>query len=405
MATSISPYIKTSWINNSAPNIQADLLNNIENNLFNVIELSNSLCDEINSIQNDRLILTAEERIKLDEFLDKPLIDYKNVQVDWNETNSNSYSYIKNVPNDLVHDSTYQTAVRNKIDGISLNANKVAVSELLQSGVKIGTITITNASNIDTVYTLKVPADIDTKNTTGALNTTNLTKLYFVMAAEQSTNPITYTNSNLYMTSSGLVVNGKTMADLTSTQAFTNKIYNGLTLTSSSTGFTISGGTTSRTLTVNKTLTLGDAAARAVADTSITQTGTALVSEKNIYANVPRLTAANNFTAENNFKNVRIDVNPMATSGIDKELYDSLNSLGMLDVFDTITFNLYIGSSTSTATSCTAVQGQSYDKWAVSSLNTSSATKATGGTGTTGTVILQSGGRYRISDSKILSNA
>ena len=405
MATSISPYVRTSWINNSAPNIQADLLNNIENNLFNVIELSNSLCNEINSIQNNRLILTSDERTKLDEFLDNQLIDYKNVQVDWDETNSNSYSYIKNVPNDLVHDSTYQTAVRNKIDGISLNANKVAVSELLQSGVKIGTITITNASNVDTVYTLKVPADIDTKNTTGALNTTNLTKLYFVMAAEQSTNPITYTNSNLYMTNSGLVVNGKTMADLTSTQAFTNKTYNGLTLTSASTGFTISGGTTSRTLTVNKTLTLGDAAARAVADTSITQTGTALVSEKNIYANVPRLTAANNFTAENNFKNVKIDVNPMATSGIDKELYDSLNSLGMLDVFDTITFNLYIGSSTSTATSCTAVQGQSYDKWAVSSLNKSSATKATGGTGTTGTVILQSGGRYRISDSKILSNA
>ena len=405
MATSISPYVRTSWINNSAPNIQADLLNNIENNLFNVIELSNSLCNEINSIQNNRLILSAEERTRLDEFLDNPLTDYKNVQVDWNETNSNSYSYIKNVPSDLVHDSTYQTAVRNKIDGISLNANKVAVSELLQSGVKIGTITITNASNVDTVYTLKVPADIDTKNTTGALNTTNLTKLYFVMAAEQSTNPITYTNSNLYMTSSGLVVNGKTMADLTSTQAFTNKTYNGLTLTSASTGFTISGGTTSRTLTVNKTLTLGDAAARAVADTSITQTGTALVSEKNIYANVPRLTAANNFTAENNFKNVRIDVNPMATSGIDKELYDSLNSLGILDVFDTITFNLYIGSSTSTAISCTAVQGQSYDKWAVSSLNTSSATKATGGTGTTGTVILQSGRKYRISDSKILSNA
>ena len=405
MAIPISPYVKTSWINNSAPNIQADLLNNIENNLFNVIELSNNLCNEIISIQNNRLILTEQERIKLDAFLDNPLNDYKNVQVDWNETNSNSYSYIKNVPNDLVHDSTYQTAVRNKIDGISLNANKVAVSELLQSGVKIGTITITNASNVDTVYTLKVPADIDTKNTTGALNTTNLTKLYFVMAAEQSTNPITYTNSNLYMTSSGLVVNGKTMADLTSTQAFTNKTYNDLTLTSASTGFTISGGTTSRTLTVNKTLTLGDAAARTVADTSITQTGTALVSEKNIYANVPRLTASNNFTAENNFKNVKIDVNPMATSGIDKELYDSLNSLGILDVFDTITFNLYIGSSTSIATSCTAVQGQSYDKWAVSSLNTSSATKATGGTGTTGTVILQSGGRYRISDSKILTNA
>ena len=82
MIASISPYIKTSWINNSAPNIQADLLNNIENNLFNVIELSNSLCNEINSIQNNRLILTAEERTRLDAFLDNPLTDYKNVQVE-----------------------------------------------------------------------------------------------------------------------------------------------------------------------------------------------------------------------------------------------------------------------------------------------------------------------------------
>lgn len=42
----------------------------------------------------------------------------------------------------------------------------------------------------------------------------------------------------------------------TASQTLTNKTYNGLTLTAAATGFTVAGGTTSKTLTVSNTLTL-----------------------------------------------------------------------------------------------------------------------------------------------------
>lgn len=46
------------------------------------------------------------------------------------------------------------------------------------------------------------------------------------------------------------------VADLTLGRAISAQSYNGLTLTAAATGFTIAGGTTSKTLTVNRTLTL-----------------------------------------------------------------------------------------------------------------------------------------------------
>lgn len=45
-----------------------------------------------------------------------------------------------------------------------------------------------------------------------------------------------------------------TIVGTTDSQALTNKTYNGLSLTSAATGFTIAGGTTSKTLTLNNTL-------------------------------------------------------------------------------------------------------------------------------------------------------
>src|SRR5208282_4046176 len=45
-----------------------------------------------------------------------------------------------------------------------------------------------------------------------------------------------------------------TLVNLTGSQSLSNKTYNGLTLTAASTGFTIAGGTTSKTLTISNTL-------------------------------------------------------------------------------------------------------------------------------------------------------
>lgn len=55
--------------------------------------------------------------------------------------------------------------------------------------------------------------------------------------------------------SGGVILSG-TVADARIASALTGKTYNGLTLTAASTGFTVAGGTTSKTLTVSNTLTL-----------------------------------------------------------------------------------------------------------------------------------------------------
>ncbi len=55
---------------------------------------------------------------------------------------------------------------------------------------------------------------------------------------------------------SGNLVTSGTVADGRIASALTSKTYNGLTLTAASTGFTVAGGTTSKTLTVSNTLTL-----------------------------------------------------------------------------------------------------------------------------------------------------
>lgn len=68
--------------------------------------------------------------------------------------------------------------------------------------------------------------------------------------------------------------------------AITATTYNKLTLTAQTTGFTIAGGTTSKTLTVNKTYTLGDACAYAVDDATANgalSNGTGLTTERSVY--------------------------------------------------------------------------------------------------------------------------
>ena len=85
-------------------------------------------------------------------------------------------------------------------------------------------------------------------------------------------------STNTITTSSGYTVSipnaTSTLVNLSTSQALTNKTYNGLTLTESTSGFTVKGGsTTERTLTVNGNYTLNAACAKGV-DTSITKSTT-----------------------------------------------------------------------------------------------------------------------------------
>ncbi len=76
--------------------------------------------------------------------------------------------------------------------------------------------------------TSKLGTITDTKNTAGA--TSNANKLYLVGATEQSANPQTYSQANVYATAGKLYSNAKEVVNLSDSQALTNKTYNGYTL-------------------------------------------------------------------------------------------------------------------------------------------------------------------------------
>lgn len=101
------------------------------------------------------------------------------------------------------------------------------------------TVTADSSGNI----TIK---STDTKNTAGATTTTG--QMYLIGATATGANPQTYANTNVYATNGAL-------------HATT---FNGLTLATAATGFTISGGTTSKTLTVSTSVTLAAAAGKGV---------------------------------------------------------------------------------------------------------------------------------------------
>ncbi len=84
------------------------------------------------------------------------------------------------------------------------------------------------------------------KNTAGATDIS--TKIFLIGASTQGANPQTYSDDQVYVTSGNLTANK----------------FNSLTLSAQTTGFKISGGTTSKTLTVSESYTLGAACAKAV---------------------------------------------------------------------------------------------------------------------------------------------
>jgi hypothetical protein len=75
----------------------------------------------------------------------------------------------------------------------------------------------------------------------------------------------------------------------------------GMTLTPAITGFNISGGTsTSKTLTVGESYTLGAACAKDVTDSSSASaigTGTSLVTERDVYYGLPSINGVHNYTS------------------------------------------------------------------------------------------------------------
>lgn len=164
-------------------------------------------------------------------------------------------------------------------------ASGAEVNQNAFSNVKVGATTVAADTKTDTLelvagdnVTLTPDATndkvtiassyTDTKNTAGSTDTSS--KLFIIGATSQAANPQTYSQDTAYVGTDGhLYSNSVQAVNLSSSQALTNKTYNGLTLTAATTGFTIAGGTTSRTLTVNSTYTLGAACAKGV-DTSIT---------------------------------------------------------------------------------------------------------------------------------------
>ena len=78
----------------------------------------------------------------------------------------------------------------------------------------------------------------------------------------------------------------------------------GITITPAATGFTISGGTTSKTLTVDKDITLGTAAGKSYTDSSSASaisTGTSLVTERDVYYGLPQINHTHNYTSSSDF--------------------------------------------------------------------------------------------------------
>ncbi len=113
--------------------------------------------------------------------------------------------------------------------------NKSIVYGVSSVAGKTGAVILTgdDISNLNTWIAGKgyITSYTDTKNTTGADNTTS--KIFLVGPTAQTTsngNARTYSNVNCYASGGKLYSNGKEVVNLSDTQALTNKTYNGYTL-------------------------------------------------------------------------------------------------------------------------------------------------------------------------------
>lgn len=139
------------------------------------------------------------------------------------------------------------------------------------------------------VYLLKDGEKTDEKVKQTVSTTSAAYKLLFTTSASPTSgeSAATYYGANLtYNPNTKALITGGTI--------------DGLTLTVAATGFTIKGGTTAKTLTVNADYTLAAACAKAVTDSasaSAISTGTSLPTERDIYYGLPTINGTHNYTS------------------------------------------------------------------------------------------------------------
>lgn len=223
--------------------------------------------------------------------------------------NTISSTYIKKAigttKGDIIYWSAKDTPARL---GIGTNGYFLAIAEGVPawSALPIATAATVGVTKIGTG--LDVTADGTISITYGTNENTALEGNTIVNKVKQSssttnaayklllTTEVSPTSGNNYETlySTNLTYNPSTKA------LVTGGTVNGLTLTAASTGFTIKGGTTAKTLTVNADYTLAAACAKAVTDSSSASaisTGTSLVTERDVYYGLPTINGAHTYTS------------------------------------------------------------------------------------------------------------
>lgn len=213
------------------------------------------------------------------------------------------------------------------------------------NGLTVQTAVPANAKFTDTTYESKAAASGGTAVslvTTGekytwnnksnlAIGTTastamagNTTVTNVAISANTTTNanyPVVFATSNTGTTAAkneGVQKSGAKFYFNPSTGNVVSTKFNGLTLTAATTGFTIAGGTTSKTLTVGADYTLGAACAKGVTDnsssTAVTSSDTNLITGRTLYyAGYTKLsigtTASTAMAGNTNVNNVAIAAN------------------------------------------------------------------------------------------------
>lgn len=270
-----------------------------------------------------------------------------NVQADWNQATTTADDYIKNKP--TIGSANFKVQGQGTdVSTFSANATSAVTLNIKQGGattVTAGTNEITISSTDQSVtassnhYTPSTASGQDktasasgataawsidvvkgvTLNTDGKGHVTGIS----VTSGKIPANP----NTDAKVQQKGITTNGEYpillkydtgTSDVTanyvnfgkatsavptinpSTGNVTAPKVNGLTLTAATTGFTIAGGTTSKTLTVPETYTLGAACAKAVTDSSSASaigTGTSLPTERDIYYGLPTINNSHAYTS------------------------------------------------------------------------------------------------------------